>query len=335
MRHRLQHRHRHRIAARQADEPLRAGVPLRLRRGVQPARQFDLLPARQRAHAEAERERLRRQHVGQRAAIGHQQPRLGLHARHRGEQRQHALGPVQRLERAVGIEQPRLLGPGQRRQRVQAERKRHHFARAELGHAPRHVGRIAGGQRAGTQHPLRDRPIEPRALGREQDVAAPGRTDQLRAQAPAALRQPGQRAVRGEVMRVQPVGIDLPQPGGQPRQRLQQVQIATGRIDRRAQRQPPLGGQQRFEFGAEAAAGRCPQFDVARPGERHRPLQQVRALGVADQHQPQGHWHRHWHRHRRGHRRGHTRRHRDGHTHEPQRASPVRPASASSPAHDS
>jgi hypothetical protein len=57
---------------------------------------------------------------------------------------------------------------------------------------------------------------------------------------------------------------------------------------RSAQRQPAFGGQHGVEAGHEAAAGHRPQVHVRLLRQRTRPLQQVRALAVTDQHQAHG-----------------------------------------------
>jgi hypothetical protein len=84
-------------------------------------------------------------------------------------------------------------------------------------------------------------------------------------------------------MGMQPVGINTRQPGAQLRQLLEQGDIAAAMVRRRVQGQPPCGRQQRLEFRAEAPRGGRPQLDPGR--QRPRPLQQMRALTIADQHQ--------------------------------------------------
>ena len=279
VRHRLQHRHRHRVAARQAQVPARAAVALGLRSGVEPADEAH--PALQPQGLD-----LRLQRAAQAAFVGHHQ--LPVRPGHGGKLLQHARRFVQRLEAPVGEEERVVLGGARRRQGLEAEGEDHHLARPQLAHARGHDLRVAGGQGTGAQHATRQRAQQPAARGTVQDVAAPGRADDARAQAPAALRRPGQRAVRGEVVGVDPVGIDLAQPARQPRQLQQQRRVAAGGARPRLQRQAARGRNAVVEAAQEAAARCRPQLQARHRGQAARPLQQVRAVAVTQQHQPHG-----------------------------------------------
>ena len=195
------------------------------------------------------------------------------------------MGPVDRLEPTVGKEQPRAFSRACLGHFLEAEGKGHHLGGAEFLHAGRHMARVRRADRAGRQHLAGQPAIGPAALRRDEDVRAPGRSRDLRTQAPAPLRRPGQGAMRGQVVRVQPIGIHLGQPAAQLGQLCQQGRITAAMGRRRAQGQHlPLGNQE-AELGREAAARGSPQVDLLR-AQGACPLQQMGAFAVADQDQP-------------------------------------------------
>lgn len=275
--HRLEHGHGDRIAPGQAHVPLRAAIAPRLRLGVEPAGEGDGL-------VDAEVARLAFQRLAQRAVVRHHEAGLRAVPQHLGEQRQHALGTVDRLQAAVRVEQPRVLRRRGRRQRVETEREGHHVPRAEGLHARGHVQRVAGAHGAGPQHAAGQHAVGRRACRGHEDVAAPRRAHEPRAQAPQALGQPGERAVRGQVVGVDPVRIHVAQPPAEAGQRPEQAHIAAavGRVV--AEREPLRRRHEALQLGQEAAAGSDPQRQSRHGRERTRPLEQVRALAVAEQH---------------------------------------------------
>mmetsp|Transcript_1242 Transcript_1242/g.3504 ORF Transcript_1242/g.3504 Transcript_1242/m.3504 type:complete len:361 (-) Transcript_1242:1237-2319(-) len=276
--HGFQHRHRHRIALRQAQEPGRAGVVRGLLAGVQPADEADLA-------CQAAGRHVGLQASAQRAVVGHHQLGLGLRGRNAGEGIEHALGLVDRLQAPVREAKPGLLLGVLLGQRLQAEGEGHHLARAQRPHALGHVQRVRGRHGAAAQHLLRQPAPARTALGRDEDVAAPGRAGDARAQPPARLGGPGQRTVRGQVVGMQPVGIGVGQPGADLGQLLEQRDIAATVVGCGVERQPARIGQQLVELRQEAA--RRDRMQLHPRLQRARPLQQVGALAIADQHQLQ------------------------------------------------
>ena len=276
VRHRLEHRDRDRVARRQAQVPARPGVPARLCGGVEAAGLN--LPPRRRRDARPSARTCCRQAVG--AASRRWPPPAAPRAARRPprEHVQHALGRVDRLQARGWRRTARSsLRPRRRRQGFQAERKDHHLARAELAHALGHVLRVARGQRCRRAARAREPTHRWRQRSGVTRMSLPQAEPTMRPRnRHRRLRQPGQRAVRGEVVGVQPVGVDGRSQRRAAAARLSSATLPPAATGRRVQRQAPLRRQHGVEGRHEAAARRRPQLDAGRRSQRARPLQQVR-----------------------------------------------------------
>jgi hypothetical protein len=202
----------------------------------------------------------------------------------RGEQLQHALrarrsAPGRGWRRTAWRPWP---GGGGRASRPNG--KHHHLARAQGAHALGHHAanrwwsacrRAARGASASAAAVLRCG-VTRMSLPQAEPTSGPARQRR---------RQPGQRAVRGEVVRVDPVGDPSHrlQPGAPAAAAAQQRHVAAGEAC----------GVVPAPAGARAAAARrspagsrgwTPPTAPDLRRQRARPLQQVRAVAVADQH---------------------------------------------------
>ena len=182
VRHRLEHRHRHRVALRQAEVPARAATSVRPappRRAGRRSAPWSCRPSRPASACVRARS----------------EPSLATTSRASGQRgssaakaSMHALRCVDRLEPAVGEEQPRLLPARQRGQRLEPEREGHHLAGAECAHA---LGSCAANRWCASAQARSTRrssaALHGAALRRDQHVRPPGRADQPAGERPAAM----------------------------------------------------------------------------------------------------------------------------------------------------
>ena len=258
--HGLQHRHRHRIAARQAQVPARAGVVAGLRGRVEPADEAHLVLQAQRcAPAPAARRAASRRWPP--PAAPRARPRRWRQSR-RSRAAAHRSAPGRGWRRTAHRPcAPAAAAASPGRRESTSPRPRPARACAAPCAASRWCSarrRAARGASASASSALR--------CGVTRMSLAPGRADQPARRAQHRGRQPGQRAVRGEVVRMHPVGPHAAQPVRQAAAACAAAPtLPPPALGPRAQRQAALGRQQRVEAGQEAAARRRPQLHAAAP----------------------------------------------------------------------